>query len=63
MPADLLKAHKDLDVAVDRAYGIKKPFASESERLEFLFGLYQELISKDSLPIQSRKTTNRLRRR
>lgn len=41
MPADLVKAHRDLDAAVDRCYR-KEPFKSELERVEFLFGLYEE---------------------
>ena len=45
MPKDLLDAHHVLDRAVDAAYGLKKPFASESARLEFLFGLYQTLTA------------------
>lgn len=45
MPKDLLDAHHALDRAVDRAYGITKPFHSESARLEFLFSLYQLLTS------------------
>lgn len=34
MPADLLKAHKKLDKAVDAAYG-KKGFENEAERVAF----------------------------
>ena len=45
MPKDLLDAHHALDRAVDRAYGITKPFPSESVRLEFLFEKYQELTA------------------
>lgn len=41
MPSTLLKAHKALDLAVDRAYRVK-PFGSERERIEFLFELYAE---------------------
>ena len=44
MPADLVKAHQNLDRAVDSAYG-KKSFASSAERMEFLFGLYKKYIS------------------
>lgn len=44
MPADLLKAHHTLDRAVDACYG-KKNFASEPERLEFLFEKYKEKTS------------------
>ena len=42
MPADLLKAHKSLDRAVDACYG-KRTFKDEPERLEFLFERYKEL--------------------
>lgn len=39
-PPDLLKAHQDLDKAVEKAYG--KMFKTDEERVEFLFELYQE---------------------
>ena len=39
-PPDLLKAHQDLDKAVEKAYG--KTFKTDEERVEFLFELYQE---------------------
>ncbi len=42
MPADLLKAHQKLDKAVDAAYG-KRKFATEAERVAYLFELYQKL--------------------
>jgi hypothetical protein len=45
MPADLLKAHKTLDRAVDACYGSKK-FKDEPERLEFLFERYKELAAR-----------------
>ncbi|HMU88560.1 MAG TPA: class I SAM-dependent DNA methyltransferase, partial [Agitococcus sp.] len=41
MPANLLKAHQQLDKAVDAAYG-KTKFANEAERVAFLFELYQQ---------------------
>lgn len=44
MPTNLLSAHHALDRAVDRAYGITKPFPSESARLEFLFQHYESLL-------------------
>lgn len=40
MPGDLLRAHRELDKAVDKLYR-KDPFASERERVEFLFALYE----------------------
>lgn len=42
MPPVLLKAHQNLDKAVDAAYSSKN-FKTETERMEFLFGLYGEL--------------------
>ena len=44
MPADLLKAHHALDMAVDACYG-KRTFKSVPERLEFLFERYKEFPS------------------
>ena len=41
MPVNLLKAHQQLDKAVDAAYG-KTKFANEAERVAFLFELYQQ---------------------
>ena len=41
MPPDLVKAHTELDKVVDVCYG-KKNFASDSERMEFLFDLYEQ---------------------
>jgi hypothetical protein len=42
MPAGLRAAHHQLDLAVDRIYR-SKPFASDEERLEHLFKLYEEM--------------------
>ena len=44
MPPELLKAHRTLDRAVDVAYG-KTSFASEAERVAFLFERYRQLTS------------------
>lgn len=44
MPKELVKAHNELDKAVDLAYG-KRSFANERERIEFLFKLYQEYLN------------------
>lgn len=48
MPPALLKAHHKLDAAVDAAYvssGGKKTYASDAERVAFLFELYQRITS------------------
>ena len=44
MPPQLVRAHQTLDRAVDAAYG-KKSFASEAERVAFLFERYQTITS------------------
>jgi hypothetical protein len=41
MPPDLTKAHQKLDKAVEAAYG--RTFASDAERVAYLFELYQKL--------------------
>jgi hypothetical protein len=41
MPLALMKAHQALDKAVDAAYR-SAPFASDSQRIEFLFELYNK---------------------
>jgi hypothetical protein len=64
MPPALLKAHQKLDTAVDAAYqpsGGKKTYASDAERVAFLFELYQRITSL--LPasinnVKTRKTKN-----
>lgn len=48
MPPALLKAHHKLDAAVDKAYeasGGRKSYASDAERVTFLFARYQQLTS------------------
>ena len=44
MPPDLVKAHRALDAAVDAAYS-KKKFTGDSDRVAFLFELYQKLAA------------------
>lgn len=44
MPADLRKAHRALDLAVDRLYR-KEPFADDRERVEHLFRLYEQMTA------------------
>jgi hypothetical protein len=48
MPPALLKAHQKLDASADAAYvpcGGKKTYASDAERVAFLFELYQRVTS------------------
>lgn len=44
MPANLRKAHHALDLAVDRLYR-RAPFATDRDRVEHLFGLYEALVN------------------
>jgi hypothetical protein len=44
MPAELHKAHQELDHAVDRCYR-PAPFDSDRHRVEYLFTLYEKIIA------------------
>ena len=48
MPAELRQAHKELDEAIERCYRLQ-PFKNDTERLEYLFKLYEEMSTKDTL--------------
>jgi hypothetical protein len=52
MPADLVKAHAELDRAVDQCYR-SAPFTSDRQRVEFLFALYEQYTSP-LLPIEKK---------
>lgn len=56
MPSELTKAHQKLDRAIDAAYG-KRTFASDAERVAFLFELYQQYTSllPTATPAKGRK--------
>ena len=58
MPADLRRAHLDLDRAVDRLYR-RSPFSSDRERVEHLLGLYEKMM----VPLAANATPRRRRRR
>jgi len=53
MPPKLLKAHEQLDRAVDQCYR-KDPFTSDRQRVEYLFALYEQLTAP-LLPVTSKK--------
>jgi hypothetical protein len=58
MPPKLVKAHQDLDNAVDLAYR-PQAFPSETKRMEFLFELYEkytaDLFSSEKQSKQKKK--------
>ena len=58
MPPNLRKAHTALDRAVDRLYR-RGGFASERERVEYLFGLYEKMM----VPLAVKPKKKRRRRR
>jgi hypothetical protein len=62
MPAELRKAHRDLDMAVDKLYRAKA-FGSDRERVEHLFPLYEALVNPVSAaPRENRRTNQRIAR-
>ncbi len=58
MPAPLLKAHQELDRAVDRCYR-PEPFPSDRHRVEYLFALYEKITTP--LVAAAKKTKRRSR--
>jgi len=46
MPDGLLQAHHEMDLAIEQCYR-SKPFASDEERLEYLFKLYEKMIEEE----------------
>ncbi|MEI7946761.1 MAG: DNA methyltransferase [bacterium] len=54
MPSDLVKAHAELDRAVDQCYR-SAPFTSDRQRIEFLFALYEQYTAP-LLPAEKKKT-------
>ena len=57
MPPELIKAHNELDKAVDLAYR-PQPFTSEANRMEFLFGLYEKYTADLFTKVKPKKTKN-----
>jgi len=54
MPPALVKAHADLDRAVDRCYR-PQPFESDRQRVEHLFALYEKLTAPLIAPAKKRR--------
>lgn len=55
MPKGLLQAHQELDLAIEQCYRLQ-PFKNDTERLEYLFKLYEEMTLKDTLFAKIKKT-------
>lgn len=58
MPLELRKAHRDLDLAVDKLYRTR-PFGSDRERVEHLFPLYEALVQPTAAADKANKRTAR----
>ncbi len=58
MPPDLIKAHQNLDKAVDLCYR-SPPFVNELNRIEFLFNLYESLNTPLLKPEQKKRSTRK----
>jgi hypothetical protein len=55
MPKGLLKAHQELDTAIEQCYRLQ-PFKNDTERLEYLFKQYEEMKRKNTLFAKQKKT-------
>lgn len=55
MPKGLKQAHKNLDEAVEKCYRLQE-FKNDTERLEYLFKLYETMVKKDTLFAKQKKT-------
>lgn len=55
MPKGLRQAHEELDSAVEQCYRLQ-PFTSDTERLEYLFKLYEEMTKSGTLFEKQKKT-------
>ena len=58
MPKGLKQAHQKLDEAVEKCYRLQ-PFKNDTERLEYLFKLYEEMTKKDTLFAKQKKSRKR----
>jgi hypothetical protein len=57
MPKGLKQAHEELDRAVEQCYRLQ-PFTSDTERLEYLFRMYEEMTKSGTLFDKQRKPKN-----
>jgi len=55
MPKGLLQAHQELDTAIEQCYRLQ-PFKNDTERLEYLFKQYEEMLQKDTLFAKQKRT-------
>lgn len=54
MPKGLKQAHQELDEAIEKCYRLQ-PFKTDTERLEYLFRLYEDMSKRDTLFAKQKK--------
>ncbi len=54
MPKGLRQAHRELDEAIEKCYRLQ-PFTTDTERLEYLFKLYEEMVNSNTLFAKPKK--------
>lgn len=54
MPSGLKKAHQELDLAIDKVYRLAA-FNSDEERLAYLFKMYEDMTTKETLFAKEKK--------
>jgi type II restriction/modification system DNA methylase subunit YeeA len=54
MPKGLKQAHRELDEAIEKCYRLQ-PFTTDTERLEYLFKLYEEMVRRNTLFAKQKK--------
>ncbi len=55
MPKGLLKAHQELDTAIEQCYRLQ-PFKNDTERLEYLFKQYEIMVNDELLMVNEKGT-------
>lgn len=61
MPKGLKQAHEELDQAVEQCYRLQ-PFTSDTERLEYLFKMYEEMTKSGTLFEKQKKHQKQLQK-
>jgi len=56
MPKGLLQAHQELDTAIEQCYRLQ-PFKNDTERLEYLFKQYEEMLQRKTLYAKEKPLT------
>ncbi|MCX2585234.1 class I SAM-dependent DNA methyltransferase [Pedobacter sp. MR22-3] len=59
MPKGLLQAHQELDTAIEQCYRLQ-PFKNDTERLEYLFKQYEEMLQKDTLFAKQKQSRKKI---